>query len=213
MSDDARFDAALEPGPERVARVREALARRLGSVVAVCEAVRRRHNVSAILRSCEAFGVHEVHLVTGTGFDVSAGAARGAERWVVRRRFTHTAESLADLRARGFRVYVADLQEESYSPEDVPVDGPIAVLFGSEMRGVSDEARALADGAVRIPMHGLTASLNVSVSAAILLRALTERRRAVAGPDLDPAEQARFLEEWRASEVAAERGRRARVGG
>jgi tRNA (guanosine-2'-O-)-methyltransferase len=178
--------------------------------VAVCEAVRRRHNVSAILRSCEAFGVHEVHLVTG-GFEVAAGAARGAERWVVRRRFPSTADSFADLRARGFRIYVADLLPGAHTPEDVPVDGPLAIVFGSEMRGVSPEARALADGAVRIPMHGLTGSLNVSVSAAILLRVLTERRRAEAGNDLAPAEQASFLADWRAAEAAAELGRRARV--
>ncbi len=206
------MESPLEPGPERVERVREALSRRLGSVVAVCEAVRRRHNVSAILRSCEAFGVHEVHLVTG-GFEVAAGAARGAERWIVRRRFPSTADSFADLRARGFRIYVADLLPGAHTPEDVPVDGPLAIVFGSEMRGVSPEARTLADGAVRIPMHGLTGSLNVSVSAAILLRVLTERRRAMAGNDLAPAEQARFLADWRAAEAAAELGRRARVGG
>jgi tRNA (guanosine-2'-O-)-methyltransferase len=210
MREDEPLDASLEPGPERVERVRGALSRRLGSVVAVCEAVRRRHNVSAILRTCEAFGVHEVHLVTG-GFEVSPGAARGAERWLVRRRFATTEASFADLRARGFRIFVADLLPDAHTPEDVPVDGPLAVVFGSEMRGVSPEARALADGAVRIPMHGLTGSLNVSVSAALLLRVVSERRRAVAGPDLPPAEQVRFLEDWRAAEVAAERGRRART--
>ncbi|MFZ5476173.1 MAG: TrmH family RNA methyltransferase [Myxococcota bacterium] len=195
---------------DRPARVEAALARRLGSVVAVAESVRRRHNVSAILRSCEAFGVHEVHLVT-QGFAPSLGAARGAERWVRRRRFATTAESLADLRGRGFRVYVADLLPGAFTPESVPVDAPLAIVFGSELRGVSPEARALADGGVMIPMLGLTQSLNVSVSAAILLRAIGDRRRALVGPDLDPAERARFLTEWREAETKAERGRAARA--
>ena len=149
--------------------------------------------MSAILRTCESFGIHEVHLITA-GFRVSPGAARGAERWVERRRFDTTAASFADLRARGFRIYVADLLPGAFTPEDVPVDAPLAVVFGSEMRGVSPEARALADGAVRIPMLGLTHSLNVSVSAAILLRTIGDRRRAlVGGGDLPPEVRADFL--------------------
>lgn len=188
------------------------LARRLGSIVAVAECVRRRHNASAILRTCEAFGVHEVHLVTA-GFRPSPGAARGAERWVHRRRFETTTESLTELKARGYRIYVADLLENAHTPESVPVDQPIAMVFGSEVRGVSDEARALADGAVMIPMVGLTGSLNVSVSAAIILRALTERRRALVGADLDEAARAAFYERWLESESKSEFGRRARAAG
>ncbi|MBM4391264.1 MAG: RNA methyltransferase [Deltaproteobacteria bacterium] len=201
---------SLAVNADRIERVRAALSRRVGSVVAVCEAVRRRHNVSAILRSCEAFGVHEVHLVT-QGFRPSAGAARGAERWVWRRRFDTVDESVGGLRARGFRVFVADLDEAAFTPETVPVDRPLAVVFGSEVRGVSDEARALADGAIRVPMLGLTESLNVSVSAAIVLRALADRRRALAGNDLDPAEQERFVADWLAAEERALRGLLART--
>jgi tRNA (guanosine-2'-O-)-methyltransferase len=204
---DARI-FARRPG-ERQERVRDALDARLGSLVAVCESVRRRHNVSAILRSCEAFGIHEVHLVT-QGFEVSPGAARGGERWVRRRRFDQTHACFADLRARGFRIYVADLAPDAYTPETIPVDAPLALVFGSELRGVSANARAEADGVVCIPMRGLTASLNVSVSAAILLRAVADRRRAIVGPDLDPAEKVRFYDEWIEAEAAAERGRLAR---
>ena len=195
---------------ERVARIRAALDRRGGGGVAVCEAVRRRHTVSASLRSCEAVGVHEVHLVT-QGFRPAPGAARGAERWVYRRSYDHVADSLAELRSRGFRVYVADLAEPSYSPETVPVDPPVAVVFGSEVRGVSDTARAQADGVLRVPMVGLTESLNVSVRAAIVLRALAERRRAFAGNDLPEAEKERFIREWLAAEERAARGFAART--
>lgn len=205
-------DPATLVSPARRARVEGMLARRLGSVVAVAESVRRRHNASAILRTCEAFGVHEVHLVTA-GFRASPGAARGAERWVLRRRFDTTTQSLTELKQRGFRVYVADFWEDAYTPETVPVDQPLAIVFGSEVRGVSDEARALADGAVMIPMVGLTASLNVSVSAAILLRTITERRRALVGADLSEAARAAFYERWLASESRSEFGRRARAHG
>lgn len=197
-------------GLERVGRVRKVLAGRLGSVVAIAECVRRRHNASAVLRSCEVFGVHEVHLVT-TGFRASPGASRHAERWVRLRRFDTTEASIADLRARGFRVYVADVLPGAVEPEAVPVDKPVALLFGSEFTGVSDEARAMADGAVRIPMHGLTQSLNVSVSAAILLRVVSERVRAARGPDLAVAEQVAFLSQWLEGEDRARAGVEART--
>lgn len=200
----------LPASPDRIARITAALDRRLGSVVAVCEAVRRRHNVSAILRSAEAFGVHEVHLVT-QGFRPVRGAARGAERWVLRRRFDHVEDSVRDLRARGFRIYVADLSPGAFSPESLPIDAPVALIFGSEMRGVSPRARELADGVLQVPMHGLTESLNVSVSAAIALRTISERRRALVGADLDPAERARFLSAWLEEEAAALRGFLART--
>lgn len=203
------LDPTVLVSPARRARVEAMLARRMGSVVAVAESVRRRHNTSAILRTCEAFGVHEVHLVTA-GFRASPGAARGAERWVLRRRFDTTTQSLTELKARGFRIFVADFWPDAHTPETVPVDQPLAVVFGSEVRGVSDEARALADGAVMIPMVGLTASLNVSVSAAILLRAITERRRALVGSDLSEPARAAFYERWLQSESRSEFGRRAR---
>ncbi len=199
-----------EAPEQRRDRVRQALERRLGSFVVICEGVRRRHNVSAILRTCEAFGVHEVHLVGDGPSRASHGTARGAERWVLRRHFRTLAESVADLRARGFRLYTADLVEGAHTPETAPVDAPFALLFGSEYAGVSEEAKALCDGAVCIPMEGLTGSLNVSASAAILVRALSERRRARVGPDLPPAEQARFLAEWEAREQAARQGQLAR---
>lgn len=208
----AALDTAKLVSPGRRARVEGMLARRLGSVVAVAESVRRRHNTSAILRTCEAFGVHEVHLVTA-GFRASPGAARGAERWVLRRRFDTTTQSLTELKSRGFRIFVADFWPEAFTPETVPVDAPVALVFGSEVRGVSDEARALADGAVMIPMLGLTQSLNVSVSAAILLRSITERRRALVGADLSEAARAAFFERWLRSEARSEFGRRARAHG
>lgn len=197
--------SAEEVTPERRARVEAALSRRLGSVVAVAEAVHRRHNTSAILRSCEAFGVHEVQLVTG-GFKASPGAARGAERWVYSRAIPTIDTALEELKERGFRIFVADFIQPSWTPEEVPVDQPLAVVFGSEARGVSDAARRHAFGAITIPMCGLTTSLNVSVSAALILRTVADRRRALVGPDLSETEKDRFREAWLASEREAHRG-------
>lgn len=197
---------------DRKERVSAALKQRLGSVIVVLEAVHRRHNVSAMLRSAEAFGVHEVHMVTGP-FRPSKGAARGAERWLELNRHDDTAACLQALKDRGFRVVVADLADDAWTPDTVPVDRPLAVLFGSEHAGVSDVARAMADGAVIVPMRGLTESLNVSVAAACALQRITERRRdVVGGGDLSPARQQAFFDAWVAAEEEAKRGRRARLG-
>ncbi|MBN1336676.1 MAG: RNA methyltransferase [Deltaproteobacteria bacterium] len=181
--------------PRRVARMLDVLDRRLGSVVLVVEAVRKRHNVSAILRTADAFGLHEVHLVSG-GFRPSHGAARGSERWLHLVRCPSIAASVSGLRTRGFRIAVADLGPACWTPETVPVDRPLAILFGSELTGVSAEAHALADGTVHVPMHGFVESLNVSVAAALVTRSVAERRRAVAGADLDPVARRAALEAW-----------------
>lgn len=196
----------------RRARVERVFGQRLASLVVVIEAVRRRHNTSAILRSAEAFGLHEVHLITGD-FKPSKGAARGAERWLEIQRHERTVDALAGLKARGFQVWVADPVPEATEPFAVPVDRPLAVLFGSELVGVSPEAKAMADGVLAVPMRGLTESLNVSAAAAMVIYALAERRRALlGGGDLEPERRAAFYERWLASEQEAERGLRAQVG-
>ena len=195
---------------ERRERVRRVLAGRLGSVVVIVESVRRRHNTSAILRTAEAFGLHEVHLVTGN-FRPARGASRGAERWLELHRHAEVGPCIAALQARGFRVMIADLADDSFTPESVPVDQPIAILFGSETAGVSDEARALADGVITVPMDGLTESLNVSTAAACLISRVAQRRRAAFGPDLEHERQDAFYADWVDREAEARAGARART--
>ena len=202
----------MSASPRRQERWREALSRRLGSVIVVGEAVYRRHNVSAILRSAESFGLHEIHLIS-RGFRPSKGAARGSERWMALHRHTETTAAVQALQARGVKVYAADLRPGAFSPATVPMDGPIAVLFGSELHGVSDEARAVVDGFITVPMYGLTESLNVSVAAACILHTLSERRRAQVGAgDLDPAELEATFARWMEREEKAQAGLAARMG-
>ena len=191
-------------------RVQGVLDGRLGSVVVILEPVYRRHNASAILRSAECFGLHEVHLVS-RGFSPSKGAARGSERWLNIHRHETTEEAVAALRERGFRIYVADLQEDAFTPDTLPVDGPVAILMGAELTGVSDTARGLADGCIAVPMRGLTESLNVSVAAACILGRVADRRRTVVGSgDLTMDQQQAFFAAWEAREAASRQGMIAR---
>lgn len=216
MARNPRTQAELPQTPQeawdrRAARVRAALHQRIGSVVCVIEAVHRRHNTSAILRSCEAFGLHEVHLVSGS-FRPAKGAARGAERWIDLNVHAQVEDAIGALRARGFRIYVADLGADAYSPDTLPLDGPVAVIFGGEVAGISDTARALSDGALTVPMRGLTESLNVASAATCALYRLAERRRDLLGSagDLDPAREQAFYDAWLAEESAARSGMEAR---
>lgn len=153
-----------------------ALAQRLRWVQCAVEAVYHRHNISAILRTCDALGIHYVHLIEGQ-FKPSPGAARGAERWLSIQQHPDPVAAIRSFQAQGSRVYVADLSDEAVTPEEVPLDQPVVLWFGAELIGVSPEAREAADGVVSIPMRGFAQSLNVSVAAALTLRPIAEAAR------------------------------------
>ena len=166
--------------PRRIERCLELLDARVDGVVVAAEAVYRRHNVSAILRSAEAFGLHEAHLITND-FQPSLGAAKGGERWLDMHYQERMEDWAEEMKARGHAIYVADLAIDAYCPETLPVDKPLAILFGGELAGVSDVAHSYADGVVCVPMMGVTQSLNVSVAAAVVLNRVATRRREVVG--------------------------------
>jgi tRNA (guanosine-2'-O-)-methyltransferase len=183
-------------------RMRRVLERRLALVRCAVEAVYHRHNVSAILRSCDAFGVHHVHLVGGEG-PAGTGAARGAERWLALHDHPTTREAIAAVRAAGCDVWVADLSDDAVTPEEVPLDRPVCLWFGAELLGVSPEARAAARGVVGIAMAGMAQSLNVSVAAAVALRPVADRARARgSGALLSEEERRDTLAAWLARDAA-----------
>ncbi len=181
----------------RTQRMRSVLSRRLGRVRCAIEAVYHRHNVSAILRTCDSLGLHHVHLVEGH-FKPAHGASRGAERWLDLHRHASAEHAIATLRAAGCRIYVADLSDDAVPPEGVPLDeGPVCIWMGAELAGVSEAARAAADGVITIPMHGFAQSLNVSVAAALALRPVAERARQLGEVALlDGPEKQRTWSRW-----------------
>ncbi|MCA9488440.1 MAG: RNA methyltransferase [Myxococcales bacterium] len=188
----------------RLQRMRDVLEQRLQRVRCAVEAVYHRHNVSAILRTCDALGLHDVHLVGTRKLRVSPGPARGTERWLELHHHEDSADAIRALRAEGVAIWVADLVPgRSVPPEEVPVDRPICLWFGAELLGVSPEARAAADGVVHLPMHGMAQSLNVSVAAALALRPVSMAARAL-GPDvlLSPERRDSVLASWLAREEA-----------
>lgn len=187
---------------ERLERMQQVLDGRLNHVCVALEALYHRHNVSAVLRTVDAMGLHRVHLVEGH-FKAVRGAARGAERWLELHHHPSPAEAVEAIRASGYRVYVADFAEDAITPEQVPLDEPACLWFGAELVGVSPVAREAADGVVMIPMHGFAQSLNVSVAAALTLRPVAERARALGERALlDPQERRQIWQAWLEREEA-----------
>jgi tRNA (guanosine-2'-O-)-methyltransferase len=184
--------------PGRKARIDEVVASRTRTLTVVMEAFCDPQNVNAVLRTCEAFGVQEIHVVEGPmkPYDRNKKISQNADKWLDVQRWKTTAECLGHLHAEGFRLYATHLGEGSRPLADLSFAGKVALVFGNESRGVSEEALALADERYAIPMLGFVQSLNVSVAAAVSLARAVERRVAERGRhgDLAP-EDAQALRE------------------
>jgi tRNA (guanosine-2'-O-)-methyltransferase len=182
--------AALGPllTDERRARIEAVIAARTTAVVAVLDNVIDPHNVSAVLRSADAFGLQHVHVIQGSEpFQATSRIALGSDRWVDVIKHATSAACVRALRARGHRIFVASM-EGAVTPDALAHEPRVAIVFGNEHSGVSQELRDLADGTYAIPMCGFVQSLNVSVAAAITLFAAMRGRTG----DLDE-ESARAL--------------------
>ena len=192
--------------PERFAKLRRVLARRQPDLTVLLEAVHKPHNLSAILRSCDAVGVLEAHAVAPRGGLPTYSATSGsAEKWVGLRLHERAAAAVRHLHERGFQVLATHLSERALDYRDLDYTKPSCVLLGAEKWGVSEEAARLSDHNVVIPMLGMVQSLNVSVAAATILFE-AQRQRLAAGlyerPRLPPAEFERLLFEWAYPDLA-----------
>ena len=188
--------------------MREVLARRRDDLVVVLENVHDAHNASAVLRSCDAFGVGAVALCyTDEAFpEISSGVAAKVQKWLQIERYGSVAECVAALRVRGLRIYATELGGEPIDYLDMDWAGPSAIVLGNEHRGCSAEMLAAADARVVIPMLGFVESLNVSVAAAVLLAEAARQRRNDALPPWTADKDAALIA-WLEREAARQSGR------
>jgi tRNA (guanosine-2'-O-)-methyltransferase len=181
----------LEPlvTEERRARIREVIARRLASVAVVFDGPYDPHNGAAVLRSCEAFGVLRLHVVerTGTPFAVARSVSRGAQKWLDVVCHARAASAVAWAQGASMPLVAAHPDGE-LAPEDLGRMPRVCIVLGNEREGIRDEIARACAGRVRVPMRGFVESLNVSVTAAVLLHAATSGRPG----DLDDAERRRL---------------------
>ena len=168
----------------RLARMREVLERRHDDLVVVIEDVHDAHNASAVLRSCDAFGVGRVALVyTNQVFpEISGGVAAKVEKWLQIDRYDSPQDCVTAMHDEGIRVLATDLSDGSEDYLSTDFTGPAAIVIGNEHSGCSPEMVALADGSIVVPMVGFAQSLNVSVAAAVILAEAARQRRDIVPP-------------------------------
>lgn len=159
---------------ERKKRFLEILNERTKYITVAIEDVFQIHNTSAVIRSCEIFGIQEAHVIEERfGERLDKNIAMGAEKWVDVHRYENTSDCIRNLRKKGYQIIATTPHRDTCLLDDFEIRGKVALLFGTEKEGLSDEAMNQADGFVKIPMMGFTESFNISVSAAIILERLT----------------------------------------
>ena len=142
------------------------------------EDVYQLHNTSAVMRSCEVFGVQELNVIEQKfGKRIDKEIALGAQKWVDVNRFATIQSCIDDLKGKGYQIIATTPHNDSCLLQDFDISKPSAIFFGTEKLGLSEEVMQQADGFLKIPMVGFTESLNISVSAAIIIQDLTARLR------------------------------------
>jgi len=144
------------------------------------ENIYQPHNASAVLRSCDLTGVQDIHIVEGKNkYTVNPHVAMGSAKWLNIFKYDeerdNTLKTIKHLKKQGYKIVATTPHRESFSPEDLVLDDKIALLFGTELTGLSDTAIKNADEFLKIPQYGFTESYNISVSVALILFSLKNR--------------------------------------
>lgn len=163
---------------ERRQRFLQVLQARTRYLTVAMEDVFQLHNTSAVLRSCEVFGIQDLHLIEARfSRGVDSKIAMGSQQWVDVHRYRNATQCLEALRKKGYRIIATTPSSHACSLDEFKLKQPTAIFFGTEKEGLSEEVMQAADSHLHIPMAGFTESLNISVSAAIILYKLTSDLR------------------------------------
>ncbi len=169
-------------------RILQVVEQRLASVTVVFDAPHDPFNGAAVLRTCEAFGVHTLHVIERRESFLAAGSVtRNAHKWIDLRLYASAPAAIAELRAQGMKLVGAH-PDGKLVPDDLASIPQLGVVLGNEHDGIAQDLMAACDETVRVPMRGMVESLNVSVTAAVLLSRATLGRPG----DLDPAAKAKL---------------------
>ena len=162
----------------RKERFIEVLKTRTNHFTVAVEDVFQLHNTSAVMRSCEVFGVQQIHVIEERfGKRIDKEIAMGAQKWVDVNKYESAENCIETLKNKGYQIIATTPHENDCLLDDFDISKPSALFFGTERDGLSTEIIEKADGFLKIPMVGFTESLNISVSAAIIIQNLTERLR------------------------------------
>lgn len=188
---------------QRIERLRSVLAQRTRHVTVILENLFQTQNASAVLRSCECYGVQDVHVVENEyEFQIHSAITMGSDKWLTVHRYNDLKQNnlqscIHHLKEKGYTIVATLPNDDSLYLEDLPIEQPTAFLFGTELDGLSEEAIKLADKTVKIPMYGFTESFNISNSVAIILSNFIERvKKSSVKSSLSKEEQEELFFEW-----------------
>lgn len=155
-------------------------AERTKHITVVLENIHQEHNASAVLRNCDCFGIQELHVIEKNNqYKVQRDIALGAGRWVDLFNYNEgnqvSKDCITKLKSRGYKIVATTPHTEASTIHNLNIDQPIALVFGTEHTGISEEVMEMADEFVKIPMYGFSESFNISVSVAICLNTLRSR--------------------------------------
>jgi tRNA (guanosine-2'-O-)-methyltransferase len=161
--------------------VEKVLSMRTRTITVVLEDIFQSQNASAVIRTCECLGIQDIHIVENiTKYSINPRVLKGSNKWIDINHHASDTENntitlFTTLKKQGYKIVVADPGDSGIAIDALQVDDKIALVFGNELRGISDNALAMCDERVRIPMYGFTESFNISVSAAICLNTLVTK--------------------------------------
>lgn len=166
--------------PEKISKFESIASERTRHVTVVVENLYQEHNASAVMRSCDCFGIQDLHVIEKDNkFSVNRDIALGAGQWVDHYHYTDklypSSSCINSLKEKGYKIAATTPHTDAYTINNVPIEEPIAFLFGTEQTGLSEKALDLADYYVKIPMVGFTESFNISVSAALTINTIRTR--------------------------------------
>ena len=194
--------------PRRFERIKSVLDCRMKNLTVLVEDVNKPHNLSAILRTCDAAGVFEANFISKTNaFKTFNSTAQGSQKWVQINQYKKTSKAIKVLKDKGFKLYGTNLNPKSIDYRKCNFEGPTAFVLGAEKWGISEEAASLMDEHIHIPMRGMVESLNVSVAASALLFEAIRQRQAAniipeSGEGMSKATYNKKIFEWAYPEVA-----------
>lgn len=186
--------------PERFQRMHDTLDQRQPDMLLLTEQVNKSRNLAAIIRTCDAVGIQDVHITKPRdGYNKFRGTAMGSQQWVDVHLHEDIEVAVERVRAAGTTIYAAHISDTAINYREVDYTQPFTLLMGEEKAGISSRAEVLADHHITIPMMGMVQSYNVSVAAAIILAEAQEQRQRAGLYDkrrLDSDKCERLFFEW-----------------
>ena len=194
--------------PRRYERLKSVLNKRMSNLTVLIENVEKPHNLSAIIRSCDAAGVLEAYAIfNNERFLTFNSTAQGSQKWVQMNQYEKAEEAINVLKDKGYTLYGTNLNEKSIDYKKCNFEGPTAFVLGAEKWGISETATSLMDEVIHIPMRGMVESLNVSVATSTLLFEAVRQRQVAnilpeEGEGMSKETYKKKIFEWAYPEVA-----------